>query len=152
MICNLEPFQSSLTGMEVSKEMSHYNLLFIHELKKLLLTWCQNYKLTKSADSKRNMQLSIDKWIKGFTHYSDQMHFVTKEICDTFETQISLLKNDTVVEEDLVDNFIYYILNKHPNVIWSNTDNNLLMLPEPHTKELSNTGEGESYNNREKTH
>lgn len=139
MICNLKPFQTSLTGMKVSQKMSYYNLLFIHELKKLLLSWCQDYKVAKSADLKKNMQVMIDKWIKGFTHHSDQMHFLTKEICDTFETQTSLLKNDqehSLIEEDLVDNFIHYILNKHPNVIWSNSDNTLLTLPEPHTREL----------------
>lgn len=137
MISNLKPFQSSLSGMRVSKEISSYNLLFIYELKQLLHSWCQDFKLAKkTTDLKRNMHLMIDKWVKGFPHHSDQMHFLTKEICDTFETQISLLKNNTTPEEDLVDNFVQYIMSKYPNVIWSEMDNTLLTLPEPHTKEL----------------
>jgi hypothetical protein len=137
MISNLKPFQSSLSGMEISKEISRYNLLFIHELKKLLLSWCQDYKLAKKANLKKNMQIMIDKWVEGFPHYTDQMHSLTTEICDTFESQISLLENDdSRTEEDLVDNFVHYIVNKYPNVIWSKMDNTLLTLPEPHTKEL----------------
>lgn len=139
LIYNLKPFHSSVSGLKVSKEMSFYNLLFFEELKKLLLSWCRDYKAAKSADLKRNVHLMIDKWVKGFTHHSDQMHFLTKEICDTFESQISLLKNDqedNLTDENLVENFMQYISNKHPDVIWCNADNTLLTLPTPYSKEL----------------
>lgn len=139
LIYNLKPFHSSVSGLKISKEMSFYNLLFIDELKKLLLSWCQDYKTAKSADLKKNMHFMIDKWIKGFAHYSDQMHFLTKEICDTFDSQMSLLKNEqeyNLTDEDLVDNFMQYISNKYPGLIWANTDNSLLALPSPYTEDI----------------